>query len=413
MTVLLVALVGLNILNFIDRTLPQALIVDIVADLKLSYGQFAFMIGPMFGLVYAFTGLVMGALADRYSRPRLIAGGLLVWSAMTGAMGLAGTMVQATAARSLVAVGEATLSPSALSMLAEAFPVRRRGLVSSLYYVGVSVGAGAAYLIAATLGAAVGWRGCFLVLGAIGAVCAMFVLLLPDRRQYLWSGESQPSIGRATRDFAQLLRRSAALRWTLAAAVFLPFGLSASVLDLAWLVAERGFTKGAAQGQFGTLFIAGSLVGVLAGGPLADWCERRWGSRYPYLIAVVAIVAPASMAFRLVPSDSLAFYPCYLITAAGQTLFYAAFVPMVQALAPARLRATTIAATLLCMALLGTSLGTQAAGLLADALKRAGSAMPLSHALFAISAMALPALPAAALAWRRYAADRAQFGSVD
>ena len=64
----------------------------------------------------------LGTIADRWNRPRLIAAGLLVWSAMTAASGLAQSFWQLAAARVFVAIGEATLTPAAIAMLGDAFP---------------------------------------------------------------------------------------------------------------------------------------------------------------------------------------------------------------------------------------------------------------------------------------------------
>ena len=48
-----------------------------------AYAQFGLLTGIVFTLFYTFVGIILGMLADRFNRPRIIAVGLFVWSAMT------------------------------------------------------------------------------------------------------------------------------------------------------------------------------------------------------------------------------------------------------------------------------------------------------------------------------------------
>ena len=66
---------------------------------------------------------------------------------MTAMCGLAKNYLQLFLARVGVGVGEATLSPSALSILSDYFPREKRGAAIGLYNMGVSVGAGIAFIV--------------------------------------------------------------------------------------------------------------------------------------------------------------------------------------------------------------------------------------------------------------------------
>src|SRR5947209_20557533 len=88
-------------------------------------------------VIYAIAGLLLGTVADRWHRPRLIALGLLVWSALTAASGLAQNFWQLGAARFFIGIGEATLTPAAIAMLADVFHPRRSALAAGLYYLGI------------------------------------------------------------------------------------------------------------------------------------------------------------------------------------------------------------------------------------------------------------------------------------
>src|ERR1044071_7065111 len=126
----------LNVMNFVDRQLITSFGEPITRDLGLEVWECGLLTGLVFVLFYTSVGVFLGALADRWPRPRLIAVGLLLWSALTAASGLAMNFWQMAAARVLVGVGEATLAPAAVSMLADVFRPKSRALASGVYYLG-------------------------------------------------------------------------------------------------------------------------------------------------------------------------------------------------------------------------------------------------------------------------------------
>src|ERR1043165_6823154 len=96
---LLAFLALLNVVNFVDRQLITSLQVPIREELGLSPLQITILAGYAFAVIYSIAGLLLGTIADRWHRPRLIACGLLVWSALTAASGLAQNFWQLGAAR--------------------------------------------------------------------------------------------------------------------------------------------------------------------------------------------------------------------------------------------------------------------------------------------------------------------------
>ncbi|NQZ87308.1 MAG: MFS transporter [Colwellia sp.] len=63
----------LNIINMVDRNLLASFGPQVVADLNLSDSEFGLLTGIIFVFFYSIMVLVMGFLADRHHRPRLIA----------------------------------------------------------------------------------------------------------------------------------------------------------------------------------------------------------------------------------------------------------------------------------------------------------------------------------------------------
>ncbi|GHA01871.1 hypothetical protein GCM10008090_08850 [Arenicella chitinivorans] len=82
---------------------------------------------------------------------RLIALGFLVWRLDTAVTAAARRFFHVASARVAVYVGKVTLTPSAMSLMSELFPARRRDLFSGLYDLGSPMSAGASLVVAGTL----------------------------------------------------------------------------------------------------------------------------------------------------------------------------------------------------------------------------------------------------------------------
>ena len=182
---LLFFLTSLNILNFVDRMLIASLAPLLIADLGLTRAQIGLLAGFGFVFFYTLVGLFLGIAADRYRRFPLIAAGLALWSGMTALSGWARSFVQLAIPRVFVGIGEATLTPAALSMLGDAFPVRRLGLAIGVYYAGIPLGMALALISSSLIAPRFGWRVSFWVLGALGLLATTLLLVLrePERRR--------------------------------------------------------------------------------------------------------------------------------------------------------------------------------------------------------------------------------------
>ncbi len=181
------------IFSFIDRYILGLLIEPIKADLELSDTQVGLLLGPAFALFYTTLGVPLGWLADRGRRTWIIGAGIAVWSLATAASGIAKSFVQLFIARITVGVGEATLSPCALPVIADSFPPEKRGKPIAFYSAALSIGAGLAYIAGASViiwsktvdsivlpivGAVAPWQFAFIAVGLPGLLIAMLCLTL-------------------------------------------------------------------------------------------------------------------------------------------------------------------------------------------------------------------------------------------
>ncbi len=177
--------------SFLDRKIVDLMIGPIRRDLGISDHEFGLLVGAAFGLFYTLMGLPLGWLADRYPRKRIIAIGIAAWSVMTAAGGLAKNFWQLFLARMGVGVGEATLSPSTYSMLADSFDKERLPRAMSLYTTGLFIGAGLALIVGGQvishvetmppvtlplIGQVFSWQLVFIIVGMPGLLVALWVL---------------------------------------------------------------------------------------------------------------------------------------------------------------------------------------------------------------------------------------------
>ena len=180
--------------NFTDRQIISILAQDIKASLGVSDTQLGFLYGTTFAIIYTVFGIPIARLADRWHRVRIIGLGLATWSTMSALSGLASSYGQLMLARVGVAIGEASATPAAYSLLSDYFPSRRRALAIGIYYTGLSVGAGLSLSLggwishawsssfpagAAPFGLA-GWQAAFLAVGLPGLFLALWVLNLRE-----------------------------------------------------------------------------------------------------------------------------------------------------------------------------------------------------------------------------------------
>jgi len=185
--------------SYLDRQVINLMVGPIKHELHISDTQFAMLTGGAFGIFYTVMGLPIGWLADRLSRKWIVSAGIALWSLMTAACGLSRSYASLLVARVGVGVGEATLSPSTYSMLADLFDRKRLPRAMSLYCLGIYIGAGTSMIVGGTVVSAVArtpvvtlaflgtvspWHLVFLAVGLPGLLIALWVSTLsePPRR---------------------------------------------------------------------------------------------------------------------------------------------------------------------------------------------------------------------------------------
>ncbi len=371
---LLALLTCLNILSWVDRQIIPALAPLLIEELGLTSAQIGLLYGYAFILCFILAVALLGTLADRVHRPRLIAAGLAVWSLFTSLSGLAHSFAQLAAARVMVGIGEATLTPAALAILSDVFPERWRARAAGIFAIGLPIGAGLSLIVAGILAPRYGWRICFVMLGMIGVVAAAAVALVPDaprhRPHVPFAPPVAPSATRPDRpvgDFLTTLHRSPALAWTIAGGVIITFSTGATIHVLTWLVQERGYEFRQAALVGGGLYALTGTIGNVTGGWWADFCAARWrGGRLWSMVIAQVVLTPATLMFFLSAPGSTAFYAGWLLSGLRGTIWFGPLYAAVQDLAPPHARATAVAFLMLAINLLGGGPGPWLAGAIGD-----------------------------------------------
>lgn len=368
---LLALVTALNVLNFVDRQLVSGLAPLLIADLGVSRAQIGLLMGFTFVVFYTLAGFFLGVMADRWPRRPLVAAGLVLWSAMTAVSGAARSFAGLAVPRVAVAVGEATLTPSALSMLGDVFPARRLGLATSTYYAGLPVGTALSLTVAGWMAPQFGWRACFWVLGIAGVLAVIPTLLTrePDRHRSDASLPPPPPLsgGRLVRDLAGALRDRPTLGLVMLGGAGLAYGSASAMHGVTWLVTERGFPFARAAFVSGAMAIVSGFAGTLGGGWFTDWCRERWSGGRAWSLALMTLFfAPFSVTFFLLPPSSPLFYVCWFFMAASTVAYFGPLFAAVQELAPPHIRSSAVAFGLLVINLAGVGPGPWITGAIGD-----------------------------------------------
>lgn len=410
----LIVLLAIHAIAHIDRNLLLGFSPQITKDLALSDAQYGFLAGAVWVLSFGLMAVFMGTLADRFSRTRVIAAGILVWSACTAASGMARSFEEMAIARFLVSSGEAALVPAAVSLLAELFDSRRRGGAMGVFFMGIPLGIGLGFVLAGSYGASAGWRSTYLLLGVVGILIALPLMWLPDRRGEHGATERGAPFVQQLRDMLAALRGNRTVLWTITGFVLAHLVFVGLAFMQLWLVRERGFDAGQVARQLGVLQLVFGVAGSLAGGLLSDRFATRFaGGHAGFMVALILVCTPLMIASRLVAPGSAVFW---LGLCAGSFLPLALYGPalaLIQGLNPAPMRATITGVTMMLINVFAIAIGNLAAGAASDRLAAAGAASPLTMVLIATDVSALLAALFFALAARgpRVRAGAASFAA--
>jgi predicted MFS family arabinose efflux permease len=356
--------------NFMDRNILNTLIDPIKADLHVSDKLMGLLVGFGFAVFNSIAGIPIAYWADRGNRRSILAMGIVLWSSMTAASGMASTFAQLAAARVGVGIAEAAGVPPSHSLLADYFPKVRRAWAMGVFQSGLYVGIFLGYFVGGWVGEYYGWRTAFWVAGLPGVVIALLVRFTVNEPvrgavDHMCDESAPPSLGDALRFLA-----------TQRAFLLIAIGIAlVSLSNYSLSVWTPSFLRRVHQAsgvEIGTRVailkgVAGA-VGTLAGGAIVARSTSR-DVRWPMWFAALATAcaAPPLVVFLFAESKTLA-YTGFAISIVLVGFHYGPCYALTQTLVRLRMRSVASSIVYLGISLIGLGCGPFLVGLLNDAL---------------------------------------------
>jgi MFS family permease len=393
--------------SYVDRQILAFLITPLKQDLHITDTEIGLLQGIAFAMFYAFFGLPMGMLADRFNRRNIVLAGLLVWSVMTTLSAGARSFWTLALARMGVGIGEAVINPCAFSLIADYFPKERLSSAMSVYMMGIQLGAGLALIIGGLVvhaissmppidipgyGLVAPWRLTFVAVGAPGLLIAILLATVkePPRRMSARVGQKSERVPLG----AALVEMSA--RWQSLAGMAVVIGCQAlsNYALLSWGPAffERlhHWPRSDIGLTLGSLAIVCGCIGLYTGGRLADSWQRAGRTDATLRVGLISLLGVGTalpLAFVLPAATGTVSVLAVAVFFIGLPIGcgYAGL----QFILPNRIRGLASAVVILVVNLMGLGIGSFLPGLFTDHLfgdeNKVGYSIALTVALSSIT----------------------------
>ncbi|WP_219893561.1 spinster family MFS transporter [Aquisediminimonas profunda] len=353
-------------ISIADRYVLSTLLGPISKELKLT-DTGAASLGIPLALFYVVMGIPLSWLCDRTNRTRLLAAAVAAWSFMTAVTGFTKGYFDLLLARVGVGIGEAGGTPACNAIIADYFPADRRSMAMTVFALGAPIGAWLGSDIAGYVSILHGWRSAFLVLGIPGLLLALTILITIK----------EPKRGRldaVVEEKAPTVMETLRFLWSQKAAVH---ALWASGLSAFWGWGLMWFTPlflqrtyGMDESQAGSLLGLIYMFGGIGASLVTAWVVARPAFADPRKIARLLAVVTA---LATIPS----FFAYYTHDLGVAKMMWWLFIPAIyfyigpafalcQNLSSPRMRAMTVAISLLIANVLNLIVAPWLVGSLSD-----------------------------------------------
>ena len=338
----------------VDQNIVRGVATPLQDDFHLSDFQLGLLLS-CFIFVNGLVSVPAGYLADRWNRTRTVGHTIVGWSGITALTAAAWNFPVLLAVRSALGFGQAITEPSAGSLLADYYPPEQRGTAFSIQQCLVFLGFGVGLGLGGAVGATLGWRAAFLIVGTPGVLIAIAVYRMkePKRghgdRLHLAlddSGEDEVEVTEGdgaglfdegfrpfVRDLVRGLKADLRTIWGITTMRYALVGVSSLLFTVTAIAAalpqfyekQLHVAKGTAEGYVGVLIVLGGIPGVILGGRIADrYAPRLKGGRMAipaYCVMIGAVVFALSYAkLPLAPAFALEVLGTFIITLAVPAL---------------------------------------------------------------------------------------------
>ena len=294
-----------QVFAFIDRQIPSMLVEPIKQDFNLTDSQIALLGGAAFSIFYAVMALPIGYAVDRYQRTKVLGIGVFLWSLMTALAGLANSFGKLFGARIGVAVGEAVMAPTSVSLISDSFPENKQGtpmgIITSGVYIGIGITLlGGGFLIdyltsigginIPLIGYLKPWQATFMIVGLPGLVLAVAAFYLKEPKRLEEQAYINKNVDRQN-VFLHLKEHKKTLvpmfgGLIFMALIFYSFSFWAPTMMI------RAYNISLSQAGFilGLITIISSIAGTIFAGSAVDYLRNKNYSDAPVRAAFFAVL---------------------------------------------------------------------------------------------------------------------------
>lgn len=362
--------------SFLDRSILSLLVDPIRSTLHITESQMGFLMGPAFAIFYIIAGLPLGRLADVMSRRWLVFSGQFVWSIMSVGCAFITGFGQFLTLRVGLGVGEASLSPSAYSMITDLFPRKKLSRALSVYGLGIFLGAGFARLLGGlVIGFTEGretvqvpiidhtifsWQIVFLFVALPTIPLSILLLTIkePLRRGVKREIEAGAQVSWKETMSYMWLNRTTMICHSMGFALLSFSGYGAGSWNPSHFHRNFGLPLSEIGVVTGLINIFGGTTGILMGGWLADYLYKRGVRNNKTMVGLFSAIAwaPFGIAYPLMTTSTSAF-ACLAGATTLAAMPWGVGPAGIQEIMPNRMRGQASAAYLFIINFFGIGLG--------------------------------------------------------
>lgn len=265
-------LAGLSAISILSTNIILPAFPDIGEQLGVSARELGLTLSSFF-ITFALAQLVVGPLADRYGRKKLVLGGLSIFIVGTVVGGLAGSLETLIVGRIIQALGVCAAAVLARAIARDLFEGETLARALSLTMIAAAAAPGFSPLVGSVLTTVLGWRAIFILVGIAAFVVAVFYVNV--------LGETHPAERRAPHSMPSVIFAYGRL---LMEGKFILPALSMSLL-MSGLFASFGAAPAILMNGIGLsslqagLYFAATVFVVFAAGMAAPRLAHRYGAQ--------------------------------------------------------------------------------------------------------------------------------------
>ena len=274
---------------FLDRLTLLFLSPYIAAELHLSPQDIGYLAGAL-AVTWAFSGVVFGAVSDRYGRKVVLVPAVLAFSLLSWLSGLAHTFTQLLLIRACMGLVEGPCWPI-VNALAEqsSHPQRRARNVAIVVSSAAVVGLAAAPVLTTQIAEHYGWRAAFFVAGVPGLLISIPLMLFVKEVRRDGSGGRYEHVPIA--DYLALLKNRNVLLCCAGGAALLSWNFLLNIFAPLYITQTLGYPGTVAGWVLG----AAGLANVCFGYATTALANRMGRKETLLLLAVPTALVPLAM----------------------------------------------------------------------------------------------------------------------